>query len=93
MAKNQKAKQELTPKREVASQEETSKFQIKEKHVNKVKTYIEKKTGLQKEFEADWRKLVVNGNHLTLFKGQPLTKSQLSLFDDKAREYWLEEIK
>ena len=63
-------------------------WKMKDEFFNKKKSILMKNNTV-KEKDADFRKLVISGNHITLYKGQALTKDQLELFDKEAKEYWL----
>lgn len=90
------ARQTLRPVQPVFEKKELSTYFPKDSIFNKVKTYLSKKkdeSGQEKHFEADWRNINISANHIFLFKGVALSKSQLILFDKGAREHYLEERK
>jgi len=104
--KNEKIKSELAPPMEVAAKEDLSEFKIKDKHFNKIKTYISKKDSTEKEIEADWRNININGLQMAVKKGQPLAKKQYRAFGssdsdsnemkakrEKQKDYWLDAVK
>ena len=88
--KNQTARTELTPQVPETSGETNSNYKLKDSFFDKTKTYIEKGTKLEKEFDANWRHLNIGGQQMTLFEGVVLTKSQLAVFDKEAKAYWLD---
>jgi hypothetical protein len=68
-------------------------MKVKDNFFNKEKTFIEKSTGQERQIPADWRKLHIGGMKILAFKGEFLTAEEAAAFDDKAREYYLEEVK
>jgi hypothetical protein len=89
--KNQLAKNELAPAMEIPDGKGSG-YKMKDKHFNKVKTYIEKSTNIQKEVDADWRTIIVGRTEITAFKNQELTEKQFKVFDVEAKEYWLQKL-
>lgn len=87
--KNEAQKNELKPNIEVS---EGTGYKVKDDHFDKYKSFIDKKDGLYKEIEADWRSLSIGGVQMTVHQGFELTKEQLIAFNDKAKDYWLEKV-
>jgi len=79
----------LKPKRIEYPKEELTDFYPKDKFFNRKKTYLPNSNSV-KEFDANWRKVCVSGHHLILYKGEPLTHSELGHFSKEEKESWLE---
>lgn len=68
-----------------------SKFKVKDKFFDKKISKIMKNRTTQM-VDCDFRNLVIGNKKLKLFKGVPLTKEELSVFDSTAKEYWLTNV-
>lgn len=91
-AKNEAILNEITPSQEVDNSGE-SQFKIKDEFFGLTKTFIDKKSKTVQEIDVDFRKICINNVHMVVFKDKALTIEQLSNFNDKAKAFWLEEIK
>lgn len=69
-----------------------SKLKVKDKHFNKVKTFIDAKSKEVKTIEVDFRNIHV-GIQMVVYKDVPLTIEQASQFNEEAKAYWLDPVK
>lgn len=68
-------------------------YKVKDEYLTKKATYIDAKTRVEMVRDVDWISLNIGGLQMVLKKDVPLTKNQLSSFDEKAKKYWLTKIK
>lgn len=82
----------LIPKRAKHDKKDLTDFYPKDKYFNRKKTYTPNSNQV-KEVNVNYRKVCVSNNHLILFKGEALTKVELSYFSDDEKKSWLEQKK
>ena len=99
MAKSAKQKkidkqvEEVSRKRVISDKDVMSGFKMKDEFFDKTKTFIDKDSKEVKEGAANWRNLHLGGKRVVCFEGKELTNSELSAFDNAAKEYYLEKVK
>lgn len=68
---------------------EQSSFYPKEELFILKKSYFRKNKEGVNFMDADWKKIVIGGKKITLFKGSPISKTNLKSFDDEGKKYYL----
>jgi len=83
--------EKLRPKKEVKGN--PTDYFPKESIFTKTKKYIVKgKKSTEGTFTADWLNIALSGKSVVLIKGQALTESELKLFDEEAKAYYLVKV-